>query len=230
MFVWTKEAVNWFDRAAKETNYYKSIAKTMSLYLPKDSKVCDLGCGLGYLSQELAKFSSYVWAIDKDKTLIDKINGLGISNVKALCEDGFSCLFPEKLDGVVLVSFGNTDQIIQLWKRGIGKVFFVVKHSPQEVSNKTKSDEYKTQTFETALEKEGIFYKKEKIEESFNQPFASTKEAISYFNHYNLSKRITREEFLKNLVHRQGLWPYCHKKNKNMVMFIIQSKNKEEMR
>ncbi len=89
-FVWNHDMIRYMKDASEYGDYYHKLAGILAEYIPEAASVCDAGCGLGYLSLELVKYSGHVTAIDISD---DALNILrqnirkNIENIEAQSED-----------------------------------------------------------------------------------------------------------------------------------------------
>ena len=64
VFCWTEETIRFRRDAAEAVGYDASIAAQLKPWLPEHARLCDAGCGLGYLSLALAGSCAHVTAVD----------------------------------------------------------------------------------------------------------------------------------------------------------------------
>ena len=86
MYRWTPETVQYMKDASEYGSYHRELAARITPYLTKESRVCDAGCGLGYLTMALAPFVKQVTAVD--------ISAEALPNVTVRCGD-IAALSPE---------------------------------------------------------------------------------------------------------------------------------------
>jgi len=102
--------LQWFERAAEETQFYRHLADKISPWLESDKVVYDLGCGAGFLSMEVAARVRQVIAVDINERVIDflrkKLQENKIENVKPIVADWHTWRPAQPAD-VVILSYCN---------------------------------------------------------------------------------------------------------------------------
>ena len=72
MFCWTETMVRFMQDAAENSPYQRELAQWICSQLPQARHVCDAGCGLGFLSLELADRFPEVTAADVSQQALDE--------------------------------------------------------------------------------------------------------------------------------------------------------------
>ena len=95
MFQWNDTRIAYMDRAARHTQYYQMIAAHIGKQLIDRDCVCDVGCGLGYLSLALAQYAGQVEAIDTCEAALDilRANCTDKENIKPVHADMLRKIF-----------------------------------------------------------------------------------------------------------------------------------------
>jgi len=81
---WSDNKIDWYERAASFTDFHKRLAYKLSLIIPKNSSIIEIGCGLGYLAYELFSLGYDLSAYDIDSRIIERARsrtGLDIYHV-----------------------------------------------------------------------------------------------------------------------------------------------------
>ena len=95
MFEWTQERIAYMDDACRRTDFHQRLAAELSPYLRRTNRICDAGCGLGYLSLALAPYVGAVTAVERDgqalAVLKREIETRHIANVTAVRGDVARC-------------------------------------------------------------------------------------------------------------------------------------------
>ena len=66
MFRWTDDMIRYMADAGRQTDFHRRLTAELLPYLSPQDRVCDAGCGLGFLSLALAPHVRHVMAADCD--------------------------------------------------------------------------------------------------------------------------------------------------------------------
>lgn len=192
MFIWTTEKIHWYQQAANYTKYYKEIFRDISPYIKKTDHVCDLGCGLGDLSIEIASIANKVTSIDISKDALNvlqqKITHQHIENIELLQSNWSDLSLTPQWD-VVIVSFfrQNYEDFIKLLKMARQKIIVVATNGSEDSflprqkkhRNKGKIDDLKA-----TFTEHGLHFNCIERTVEFGQPLASVDDARAYIKQY----------------------------------------------
>lgn len=212
-FPWTAESVTFMRRAAEHSEYHAVLAKRIAARLSGRETVFEPGCGIGFLSLELAPYVASVVAADIDplplQVLRSKLQQSGITNVTVREQDAFSLAPQECFDAAVFCYFGMPGQILSFAKAHVLKDVFVVKRA------------YKTHRFAVTgapiagdsldrmgmlLEERHIPFTKELLDLEMGQPFRDLDEARRFFSLYGQNEDasgFSDKQLLSRLVHTE---------------------------
>ncbi|MDO4812886.1 MAG: class I SAM-dependent methyltransferase [Eubacteriales bacterium] len=188
MLIWTPDTVRFQKDAAEYGSYHQSLAAHVAAYLPPDARICDAGCGLGFLSRALAPHCAHVTAVDSEPLALDVLRKDTPENVEVFEGDVFM-LSPDKhFDAMVFCFFGNMEETLLLAKKHCRGKVIVIKRSwshhrfslSQEPLQKYTSDE--TEQF---LRTRGISFTRENLTLDMGQPLRSKEDAVRFFTVYN---------------------------------------------
>ena len=94
MFRWTDDMIRYMADAGRQTDFHRRLTAELLPYLSPQDRVCDAGCGLGFLSLALAPHVRHVTAADCDaqalSVLKEELAARHIENVTPLCTDIFT--------------------------------------------------------------------------------------------------------------------------------------------
>ena len=195
MFNWTDETIRFMEDACRRTDFHEDLTAMLLPHLSCASRVCDAGCGLGYLSLTLAPHVAHVTAAERDDRALDvlrrELTARCITNVTPLCTDVLTYVPPEKFDAMVFCFFGSMEEILATAARCCrGTVLAVVRNDARHrFSGKSRGPG--RHSYETAcriLTEKGISFTTRTASFAFDQPFRSLEAARRFFELYGGSE------------------------------------------
>lgn len=227
IYIWNSEMIRFMNHAAKDTEYYKELASYITPYVTKESILCDVGCGLGDLSIELAKYCKKVYAIDISEAVIEelkcKLEKEKITNVEALCVDVFTWKPEDAIDGSVYCMFGTLDEIDRIGAHLGAKQQFIVRRLAKEhrfmIKEKVpRKHRHSAQGMLEELEKKGRKCDYKEMSISLDQPFRDLDEAVRFFEIYNKTdEKVTLDDVKERLITQDNNeFPYVFPAEKKM--------------
>jgi SAM-dependent methyltransferase len=119
MVPWSRQRIEWYQRAVAYTHFDRLLADAIVPYLPKGETVCDLGCGTGYLAMELARRGYAVTAFDANELTQSYISQeawrRGLPGLTPQRGSWFDLPREPHWDHVVMVFAGHLDQDLSLF-------------------------------------------------------------------------------------------------------------------
>ncbi len=202
MYKWKPEMIHFMQNASEYGIYHKALSCLIAEQISPNSTVCDVGCGLGYLSVELSKFVKQITAIDINKDVIDVLennkNNRKILNLKPVCADIHSFIPEEKFDVMVFCFFGKTDEVLDIVKEKCSGKAFVISRSWEEHRFSVtlqNADKLTSNKVCKLLRDKKIPFHTESFKAQMGQPFESRDDAVLFFNTYNKDKSIEAVTF-----------------------------------
>lgn len=232
-YLWDEKMIRFMDQAAERSAYYKELASYIEPYISRDSVVCDVGCGLGYLAAEMSRFCKKVYAVDISEQVIDclklKLEKENITNVEALCVDVFNWKPREQIDATVYCMFGTLDEIEMIGKHlGVKQQFIVRRLAKQHRFRIKEKREHRYTAQEMMEELYNAQYTCDYYEMAihFDQPFRNLEEAVQFFEIYNKSQEKISLEDVKNRIEEQDdeEYPYLLPSEKQMGLICYKMK------
>ncbi|MEE1087051.1 MAG: class I SAM-dependent methyltransferase [Schaedlerella sp.] len=227
IYQWNPEMIQFMNQAAKDSIYYEELASHIIPHITEDCIVCDVGCGLGYLAIEIAKYCKKVYAVDISEDVIDelkkRLKAEQIENVEALCVDAFKWKPEDQIDTTVYCMFGSLEEIDQIGKHLEVSQQFVVRRLAKEhrfkiKEHKPRKHRHSAQGMLEELEQKGRICDYVEMTASLDQPFKNLKEAVRFFELYNKTEeKITLEDVKERLIKQENEeYPYVFPAEKRM--------------
>lgn len=195
MFKWTQESIAYMDDACRRTDFHQRLAAELRPYLKQTDRICDAGCGLGYLSLALAPYVGAVTAVERDSqalaVLEREVKARGIANVTAVQDDVLAYRPDTRFDAMVFCFFGSIEEILAAAARCCrGTVLAVVRNDARHrFSGKSRGPG--RHSYDTAcriLTEKGISFTTRTASFAFDQPFRSLEAARRFFELYGGSE------------------------------------------
>ena len=233
--LWEKDMVRFMRDASEYSTYNQELVKRLSPYLNRNMHICDAGCGLGYLSLELAPHVASVTGVerhpDASAVLAENSRRLGFDNVIARCGPIETTPPETPYDAMVFCFFGGIDEILTVSKQQCrGKVMIITRNYTNHRFSvgEHKTGSYGRRTSRETLEKLGIPFEESTLSLEFGQPFRSFEDARRFYETYSKDndKAVITDEFLKEkLVAGEGDFPYYMPHRREVAILIFDSKD-----
>ena len=217
---WTPQKIDWYVRASKCSDFHEKLACEIAERIPKDKSILEVGCGLGYITAQLAKMGYDVCGIDNDEKAIKRAHELHEGLPRQSGSKGLFALEDyrtshRRADVVLAVFCGRIDE------EGLGtferlateRIIYIVS---QHKSNNLKRD--RTAEICTYLEKSGHHFTFKELSLRFDQPFTSQEEAAIFLElqHGNVNLPVKRSKGPY-----KDQYPYVFENEKKMSIFVI---------
>ncbi|MBQ8238056.1 MAG: methyltransferase domain-containing protein [Oscillospiraceae bacterium] len=232
MQLWFEDMIRFMRDASEYGTYNQELVKRLAPDMTKDMHICDAGCGLGYLSLELAPYVGRISAVEKNaeplRVLEENCRARGITNI-SIRNGAIQNMAPqEKYDAMVFCFFGRIHEILDVAKRQCkGNVFIITRtytsHRFSVGHHPTGSYGYRSS--QEVLRDLGIPYEETRLALEFGQPFRSLEDARRFFEIYSKDEDksdITDEFLLGRLVkieHPQFPYYMPHLRNLAILKF-----------
>ena len=236
MYRWEPDMIRYMHDASENSSYNRELVAEMLPWLNQEMRVCDAGCGLGYLSMELAPHVEHVTAVDINADALQDLREKAISNVTVRCGD-IGALQPARpYDAMVFCFFGGIEEILRIAREQCGGSVFVI--SRNYTTHRFSVGDYPTGSYgfsraKMVLSEQGIPFEEKVLRLEFGQPFRSLEDARRFFELYSRdeNKQLITDEFLKEkLVQQPGEFPWYlpHLRNIGFLRFDAQEISREE--
>lgn len=192
MFEWNDEMIRYMNRAGRHTLYYKTLAKWIARGLKKTARICDAGCGLGYLSLALAPYVKQVDAVDTCQAVLQVLGAhmktMQQSNITPINADIHE--LPHKnpcYDAMIFCYFGQIEEIMSLARQYCkGSVYIVKGRSSRHLFSRGGEQTHR-ETAEMAaqwMDRHGLQYEQFPLDLELGQPFLNREDAENFARLY----------------------------------------------
>ena len=213
MFQWSEDMVRFMRQASEYGDYHRRLADWMRPDLHKRDRLCDAGCGLGYLSLALAPYVQHITAADRNgdalAVLRENCAARGIDNIDIRCGDLFSMPPATAYDAMVFCFFGRMEEIAAIAKAQCRGTVFAFKknyttHRFSVGSHATGSDSFSAA--KAWLSARGVPFTAQEMALELGQPFRSWESARRFFEIYSRDedKSVITDAFLRSKLVETG--------------------------
>ncbi len=173
---WSDERIRLYEKAASASSFHKDLTDLIVNELTEGESVVELGCGLGYITNELTDRGYDAIGIDTDEKAIAFAKG-HFSSSAFILSDAYSA--PVVRDVALAVFFGRIreeDNLETLLSSCTKKLIYI----QNEHAGSGDTDYSKSLATEKYLKERNISYRMALHRLSFNQPLSSAEEAESF--------------------------------------------------
>ena len=211
MELWHEDMVRFMRDASEYGSYNRELAARLMPELNREMHICDAGCGLGYLSLELAPYVGQVTAVEKNPhalaVLEENCRARKITNILPRCGSIGEVLPAEKYDGMVFCLFGSIQEILETArKQCAGRVFIVTRNYTRHrfSAGDHPVGGYGYEESKKILKQLKIPFGETVFDLEFGQPFRSYADARRFFEIYSKDMADITEDFLRGRVVETG--------------------------
>ena len=238
--LWNEDMVRFMRDASEYGNYNRELAKRLAPYLNRQNDICDAGCGLGYLSLELASCAGTVTAVERNPdalaVLAENCRSRGIRNIIPRCGLVGEVVPEKKYDAMVFCFFGGIHEILETARGQCdGQVIVISRnyttHRFSVGSHSTGNYGYHNAS--RVLRELGVPCEEETLELEFGQPFRCLEDVRRFFELYSRDedKGVITDEFLRKKIvsqdHREFPFYMPYKRNLAIIRFKAKDLPKE---
>ncbi|MDK2808539.1 MAG: hypothetical protein PWP24_1275 [Clostridiales bacterium] len=194
-FEWNTNTIKWYQEANAYTGFFSHIAEHIVPKLEDVRTLCDIGCGLGLLDLELAKYIEQITCVDINANAIDalkqEIQRRKIDTITPSLMDFHT--MNKQFDAIVISFFGSRsiEELLPFCK----KLFAIVGDQSEQILFPNKYRNFHRNRPEHVAEwllENGVPYEAEEVSYEFGQPFLNQEEAKRFV--CSLSPAISKEE------------------------------------
>ncbi|MGN0906349.1 MAG: class I SAM-dependent methyltransferase [Bullifex sp.] len=189
---WSDEKIRLYEKAASASSFHKDLASIIITHLEKGESIVELGCGLGYITNELYTRGFDVTGLDTDEKAISFAKEHFPSS-RFMLADAYGA--PIIKDVALAVFFGRIreeDNLDVLLSSCTEKLIYI----QNEHAGSGDTDYAKSLETEEYLKSRNVNYTLSLHRLSFNQPLSSAEEAESFIkeNYKNRKNKTSIEK------------------------------------
>lgn len=211
MFQWKPDMVRFMRAASEYNTYNQELTQLMRPYLTKKTHICDVGCGLGYLSLALAPYVGRVTAVDANadalRVLEENRTLREIHNLQILHGDVFHMRPTEPYDSMAFCFFGQIGEIFSIAKKQCRGKVFAFKRNYRMHRFSVSTYESGNDSYQNAcayLREKKIPFEGQELSLELGQPFRDLSDARLFFETYNRGDAPVTNAFLRERVVETG--------------------------
>ncbi|MBE6927768.1 MAG: class I SAM-dependent methyltransferase [Ruminococcaceae bacterium] len=222
---WNPDALRFMSDASEYGSYPRDLANELLPYLPRDGHICDAGCGLGYLAQELSNYCKTVTAIDRAAAPIEAFQKrFAKENLFVFCGDIIT--IQTQFDAMVFCYFGKTEEILALSERLCkGNVLVVKRDCSAHTFSLGKIDRkrHSVDSLVSELHTRRIPYETKPLSIELGQPFRSLNDAMVFYRLYNKSDKPVEESDVRSRLMKTNdpMFPFYLPSVRHMELIVF---------
>ncbi|NCB52592.1 MAG: class I SAM-dependent methyltransferase [Clostridia bacterium] len=234
LYMWTPEKIRWYARACDwpENDCCRILANAILERLPEKPVLCELGCGIGALSLQLADKARFVTAVDINTLTIDhlcaRVSADNVRNVHPL-KGNFRRLTPPvpHADGVVMCKVGHLAVHLDNAMRWTREKLFFITSANNRRSFHIDGDKPpcpEVESLYSFLDQAEFLWEETFLQIRLDQPLESRDEAARFLKAYNPSEAPAElSAFLDERLITTDCsdYPYCLPCRKDYVMITV---------
>lgn len=213
MFEWKPDMVRFMRDASEHTDYYEKLADCIvqaagGAQRAAAMRVCDAGCGLGYLSLALAGRFAHVTAVDIAgeplSVLRDNAARRGIGNLTVRQADMWSLGGEAHFDAMIFCMFGAVEKALEIARGNADQIIMIKKNAAARCFALGEGE----RAVDTVEESAGVLKclgdrcDIRPVTLRLDQPIRSVEDGIRFFTLYGRrhdAAQVTREEALMRM-------------------------------
>ena len=231
---WSPDMVRLMRDASERSDYHERLAEAIDDMLGSVAglRVCDAGCGLGYLAMAMARRGARVTAIDAAqaplKALHTALLTSCITHVDVWRQDVWQLPEDVRFDAMVFCLFGAFEETLALARKHCNRLVIVKRGNPTRrfaLGASLRACDVAAQTRDR-LDALGLPYREQTLTLALDQPFRTIDDALLFFRLY--ATRDATPTIDENAVRQRLLpgssaeFPYVLPAERELTLFAIE--------
>ena len=237
LFLWSEKTIKWYSEASESAlnNRDSVLARNIISAAGMNRRLCDMGCGLGYLSTELSPYAHSVAAADLNEDAVSFLRNMvkerAITNIFPQTADFEQLDYGQDyFDTVVMCMFGGMEQYLHKAAHWSSEsVIYIMSANSRRGFSVRQEDNGRRSIDDIRqfLDRSGLSYEYRTVSTKFGQPFRSFSDAAEFLAHYDSSGNETeiKQALEKRLVNiSDGEFSLYLPNDKEYAFFAVSTK------
>ena len=197
LFLWSEKTIRWYSEASESAlnNRDRVLAQSILSSAGMNRRLCDMGCGLGYLSAELSAYSHSVTAADLNEDAVSFLRSMvkarALTNVFPQTADFEQLDYGQDyFDTAVMCMFGGMEKYLHKAAYWSAESVIYIMSANRRRAFSAKQEDNGHQSIDDIrrfLSRCGFSYEFRTVSTKFGQPFRSFSDAQEFMAHYDSS-------------------------------------------
>ena len=221
---WDDKRIEWYRRAAERSSFHRALASVIGKIAGKNEYILEIGCGLGYTAEILARGGWKIKATDADKRAIEEAERRSRLHIFSLLD----ARGPLPKSGLLLMIFlGRIAEGDSLdhYLHSTGKIISIIAEHRGQSDLLRKKDGEPERTVEYLRKRNDIVFTRTSFSHSFPQPLRSEEEGEEFIERMYGKER--KDEYMKFLQPSGGSdFPLLFPNEKHISVFTIERRKR----
>ena len=216
MFQWTAEKLQYYCDAAEELRFFDTIAEHLRPYIRAEDRLCDAGCGPGFLSMALAPYCREIVAAELYAPALQFLQNHPEkpNNVIVRLGDVFALPAEEVFDCMIFCLFGEPQEIMDCIRRHCKRTAILLRRADRE-RHISQNGGHRADITEDWRALEPFVVTKKRISLEMGQPLRSKAAAKQFFRLYGADADFTPEHG------NSSKFPYYYSIKRDLEILVL---------
>ena len=221
---WDDKRIEWYRRAAERSSFHRALASVIGKIAGKDEYIFEIGCGLGYTAEMLARDGWKIEATDADSRAIEEAERRSQLPVFSLIDARGP--LPQS-DILLMIFFGRIaeEDSLDHYLSSTGKIIYIISEHRGQSGRLRKKDGEPERTEEYLEKRNDIVFTRTSLSHPFPQPLRSEEEGGEFIERMYGKER--KDEYMKFLQPSGGSeFPLLFPNEKHISVFTIERRKR----